>query len=366
MTSLALPLQQGERSAPRGGLQLGRMLVHPLYDYLLIGGGLSLLATVYLRFGGLVSAPAVVSSYAVFEGYLPMLLLLCNFAHVAASSVRLYTKAGDYRGRRFLTLSLPLATIATLTLSIAFAAGLGRHVYALYVTWLPFHYAAQAYGLALLYCYRSGCKVDDRDRLLLRVACLLPFAFVLVGGRGSGLEWLAPAAWLEHAGAAAARDAAAAAFYPLSFAAALAWPLLLMARGRRLPLISALIVLSNAVWWTVLSFINAFVLATVFHAVQYLAIVVVFHVREKTAQPGSRGPLFTALSFYAVSVALAYLLFNVWPLAYVWMGFGLAESVLLSIGVLSLYHFLVDAYIWRLRKDANYNVVAQGAASAAP
>jgi len=32
-------------------------------------------------------------------------------------------------------------------------------------------------------------------------------------------------------------------------------------------IISALIVLSNVVWWTVLNFINAFVVATIFHAV---------------------------------------------------------------------------------------------------
>lgn len=362
MTSLALPL---ERAEPRGGLQIGRTLVHPLYDYLLIGGGLSLLATAYLRFGGLVSAPTVVSSYSAFQAWLPVILLLCNSAHVAASSVRLYTKPGTYKGRRFLTLSLPLLTVAALTLSIAFAADWGHHVYAFYLTWTPYHYAAQAYGLALLYCYRSGCTVDEQDRRLLRAACVAPFVFSFLGGRGGGLEWLLPADWLDVPHVAVLREGVTRALVLFGFAAPLLWSARLIWRGRSVPLISVLIVFSNVLWWTVLSGIGAFVVATIFHAVQYIAIVVVFHVRDGAALPGQRhGWAMAALSFYAASLALAYLLFSVWPWAYVQLGFGLAESVLLGVGVLSLYHFLVDAYIWRLRRDPNY-VVVQGEPAAA-
>ncbi len=56
-------------------------------------------------------------------------------------------------------------------------------------------------------------------------------------------------------------------------------------------------------------------------------------------------------------MTLGYLLFQCWPYFYVWAGFGLAESMLLGIAVINIHHFVVDAYIWKLRKDPNYEIV---------
>ena len=64
-------------------------------------------------------------------------------------------------------------------------------------------------------------------------------------------------------------------------------------------------------------------------------------------------------AFYLMCVGLAYLLVNVWPWAYVQLGFSLGEAVLMSVGVLSIHHFIVDAYIWKLKPgDSNRQVVA--------
>jgi hypothetical protein len=140
-------------------------------------------------------------------------------------------------------------------------------------------------------------------------------------------------------------------------------PLLLLARlyrqsGRGLPLISWLIVFTNGIWWIAFRYYEAFVWATVFHGLQYLAIVMIFHVKDQTARPGNRrGPAAHALRFYAASLGLGYLLFHVWPFAYLWAGFSLSESMLLCAAVVNIHHFVVDRYIWRLRKDSNYRVV---------
>jgi hypothetical protein len=93
---------------------------------------------------------------------------------------------------------------------------------------------------------------------------------------------------------------------------------------------------------------------------QYLAIATVFHVRDQAARPDNRrGPLHHAVWFYAVSLLLGYGLFNCWPQAYMWFGFGPAESVLLVIAVINIHHFIVDAYIWKLKPgDSNRQVVA--------
>jgi len=61
---------------------------------------------------------------------------------------------------------------------------------------------------------------------------------------------------------------------------------------------------------------------------------------------------------------LGYSLFNVFPLAYIFAGFGRVESVLLVVAVINLHHFIVDGYIWRLKKsDSNRQVVDSSSAS---
>ena len=90
-----------------------------------------------------------------------------------------------------------------------------------------------------------------------------------------------------------------------------------------------------------------------------MAILTIFHVKERVRAPGG-GRLWwnQALAFYLACLALGYVLFQVWPYAYVLLGFGFAESVLLVIAAINVHHFVVDAFIWRLRKDSNYAVVS--------
>ncbi len=65
--------------------------------------------------------------------------------------------------------------------------------------------------------------------------------------------------------------------------------------------------------------------------------------------------------FYVVCLLLGYGLFNSLPLAYVVVGFGPVEAVLLVAAAINIHHFVVDAYIWRLKKDAgNRRVVEVG------
>jgi hypothetical protein len=256
-------------------------------------------------------------------------------------------------------MGLPLATLAVVSLAVALPELLGPHLQNLYLTWSPYHYAAQAYGLGAMYCYRSGLELDARDKGLLRLACLTPFVFAFLRGPAAGVEWFVPEPWLALPAVAETRRALVAALGVLSLLAPVALYVRALRRGRPLPLLAFLVVASNAIWWVVLLYERAFVLATVFHGLQYLAIVTIFHVRERLAAPGNRrGWLAHAAGFYALCLGLAWALFSAWPYAYVALGFGVAESVLLTVATVNIHHFIVDAYIWRLRGDANYRVVA--------
>jgi hypothetical protein len=332
---------------------LGRSFVHPLFDYLVIGGGLSLLVTALLKWGGRTPLQAFMMAA------LPLLVLFSNSAHFAASTVRLYTKPGSFRDRPFLTMGLPLVTLLVLLACLGLAPVAGRHLQSLYLTWSPYHYAAQAYGLALIYCYRSGCAMDTAEKRFLRLTCLLPFLFSILNGRGVGVDWLVPASVLSLPAVDAARQATVQALGVLALALPLVFALRPV-RGRpAVPLISLTIIFANAVWWVTLVFLDAFVWATVFHGLQYLAIVLIFHRQERAAAGTARGSgLSHVFWFYLACLTLGYLLFQAWPLAFLAAGYGFVESVILVTAVVNIHHFIVDAYIWRLRRDPNYRLIA--------
>ena len=340
---------------PRQRMPAGRMFVNRPFDYLTIGGGLSLLVVAALALGGQLEASTPAAAL------LPVLILASNSAHFAASTVRLYTKPGAFQLWPFLTMGLPLATLAVLTVALAWPEWIGWNIQALYLTWSPFHYAAQAFGLACMYHYRSGGTLGKVDRRLLFATCMLPFLFAFLDSRDAGLSWFLPGSVPDYPDLAAWIGMVAQPLALLVFVA----PLLLMARlyhrnGRGLPLISWLIVVTNGMWWIVFRYNDAFVWATVFHGLQYLAIVTIFHTKDQMALPDNRrGPLAHVLWFYAVSFTLGYLLFNVWPYAYLAAGFELSESMLLCAAVINIHHFIVDRYIWRLRKDTRNRAVVE-------
>jgi hypothetical protein len=338
--------------AAPGRSLIGRSFVHPMFDYLVIGGGLSLVAA------GLV---LLYPQYPTVVGLttLAYLILFSNSAHFAASTVRLYTKPGSFETWPVLTMVVPLVFLVVLTVCLAIPEAVGRHALGLYLTWSPYHYAAQAYGLAVLYAYRSGCQLSATDKHLLWGVALLPFIAVFISGVGIGLDWLVPPAILT-AGPVDATLRVLARVLPYAGFAGIA--LLLVKTWRSasgpLPLISILVLVANGVWWFILDPIGAFTVATVFHGAQYLGIVTIFHVKEQMAQPGNqRGRAFHVLWFYGACLLLGYGLFNCLPWAFDLAGFGLLQSVALVVVAVNVHHFIVDAFVWRLRPgDANRRI----------
>ncbi len=129
-----------------------------------------------------------------------------------------------------------------------------------------------------------------------------------------------------------------------------------------MPLISLLLVVTNGIWWILLPTKDAFIWATIFHGIQYLAIVIIFHLKDQMDRPDNRhGTLYHVVWFYAACVLLGYGLFQCLPWAYEFAGFGRAESILLVVAAINIHHFIVDGYIWRLKKgDTNRRIVESG------
>ena len=350
---------------PLSALMLGRTFVHPLFDLFVIGGLLTLpVALLTTLQGGSSAAFLAVAS--------PVIFLFCNQAHFAASTVRLYTKPNSFQDLPFLTMGFPLITFAVVAGMITFADQIGHHFQALYLTWSPYHYAAQTFGLSSMYAYRSGCRLDERERWLLRAACLLPFARAFIGGApfGHGIGWFVPYTTLI---ADETRfSVMSGMLLGLSWASMLA-PLALFAwmayrswsaptadgGGRAgLPLLAVVLMLSNASWWSLFPYWDAVVWATILHGIQYLGIMAIFHSQEQVQRPDNRhGRGYHVAVLLLTCIVLGYGLFQCWPRAYMWAGFGKVESMYMVIAAINIHHFIVDAYIWKIRKDPNYRTV---------
>lgn len=342
-----------KKAAPRSlsAALTGRCFVHPLFDYLLIGGGLSLALTAIV-----VMNP--VGTKILGVGPMWYLVMLGNSAHFAASTVRLYTKPGAAGSMPFLSKAVPPITIGLMTLCVMYVGRVGPLLDTLYLTWSPYHYSAQAYGLAVMYCYRSGCQLAAPDKKLLRRVCLLPFLYMAA----QLLDARLPDSMRQMFPLAVAQ------FSTLKWGLAILGvvaPLLLFAKVWRarsgpMPLISLLMVLSNAIWFFVLDPMQAFIWATVFHGIQYLAIVLIFDVRDRMRLPGgSRAGWFHVAWFYAVCLGLGYTLFILLPKGYAAIGFDYFDGNLVAIAFVNIHHFIVDAFIWRLGKeDTNSRIVA--------
>ncbi|MEM7411797.1 MAG: hypothetical protein AAF430_16320 [Myxococcota bacterium] len=334
---------------------LGRSFVHPAYDLLLIGGGASLIALIALWASGV--GVGADSGDAETLSRLAVVLFLANSAHFASSTVRLYTKEASFSRHPLLTMGLPAVFVGILLLCLWQPELVGRHWQALYLTWSPYHYAAQAFGIASLYCTRAGQPLASNERRWLRIVCLLPFFYAFLGSPVTGLGWLLSPAWITSV--PGLPQTLGWLQWVLAGASVGGPAVLYLWLQRRavgpMPLVSLLAVLSNGLWFVVFTYLEAFVWATVFHGLQYLALVLVFHVRERCPGPAPlRAVAGQALGFYAACVVLAYLLFQVTPYAGWALGFGWAESAILVVATINIHHFVVDAFIWRFRpSDSN-------------
>ena len=337
--------------APRAPLVTpARFFVNPAFDYLLIAGGLSLLFGLGMW---------AVNLHRSLGAWLATLIIVANGAHFAASTVRLYTRPGVTRALPLLTLGFPVIAVLAVTAAIMLPEPLGLYLFSIYVVWSPYHYSAQAYGLAVMYGYRAGVALAAGAKRTIWIACLVPFVWTLLqtqGGVADVLRWwrMSSTGTVEYA-----RTSASNVLTVFILLAPILLVLWLRARhGAALPLISVVTIASNAVWWTLFNFFDAFLWATVFHGVQYLAIVTIFHVKDRMRDPANRrGVTWHAATFYVACVVIGYVLFNLWPFAYSRAGYDLLKSSLLVSAAVNIHHFVVDAYIWRLRKDPNYATV---------
>jgi len=337
------------RPDPLGGLKglVGKTFMHPAIDYLFVGGGITIpifIAVYFYR--PLASIDPSISIYT---------FILINGAHFAASTLRLYTKPGAKEEFPFLSWGFPVICLLVVGMGLYWET-LGKNLTALYLSWSPYHYAAQAYGVAVMYAMRSGAKLDQRDKNLIWWVCLLPFVFALLTASDRGLAWLVSPERLASIPLLPTIQSGIVALVSVGtfgLPVLLFWQLHRM-RGKNVPLIVPLLQVTNGIWWLSVDYLSAFWWSAVLHSIQYMVIVVALHTKERMAKDNPalgalHRPAFYITSFYALSFVLAGFLFFVVPMAYMPLGFTLSQSVLMMTVIINLHHFIVDGFIWRTK-----------------
>ena len=143
-------------------------LYGPVPD-LLLGCGLlyTLLFIAFALFGP--SLRALQPAYVI-----PVLILLVSMPHYGGTLVRVYDQRRDRRSYALFSIWATLL-IAALFVWGAFASVVASWLFTVYITWSPWHYTGQNYGLAVMFLRRRGVPLSTGVKRLLYASFLLAF-----------------------------------------------------------------------------------------------------------------------------------------------------------------------------------------------
>jgi tetratricopeptide (TPR) repeat protein len=309
----------------------------------------------------------------LIHGVVPGALLVLGFSlpHYGATLVRVYESAGDRSRYAF------FAVYTSIALAVLFVVGLhsvlvGSLILTVYLTWSPWHYTGQNYGIVLMMLGRRGVSVAPLEKRLIHASFVLCFAITFLAIHGAGRSGnYAPASY----------DNTVYHLIPLGIPAVVAEPLLwLVGAGYVVCLVGALVPLfrraslaslgpalllmaTQALWFSVPVALKSswpgpdspalhsmygaygFLWIAAAHAAQYLWITTYYATSSDSNDRPLRFLLRSAMAGFAIWT-LPALLFAPGLLGRLPHESGLA---LMVASMVNLHHFILDGAIWKLR-----------------
>jgi len=340
-------------------------LFGPLPDLLLGCGVLYAFSVVLFAFTG--SALRAQQPDWVF----PALVLLVSLPHYGATLLRVYERAEDRRQHRIVALWATVAIVAATLVSLR-APALGCAMVTLFVTWSPWHYAGQNFGIAMMFLGRRGVAVPQPARRALRASFFLSFVLVALlvhqeGGRGDNMVLQVGEPTIRFVPLGLPLDVVrplfAGVFVLYAIALGVAAFLLLRRHSLRALGPAAALVASQALWFSVPALVGGlgvraglepfdwqlrtyyFMWIALAHAAQYLWITSYF----ARSQSG-----FAGIPSYLVKAAAAGTAVFLLPGALLAPGalgaIAYDDGLLLLVTAAgNLHHFVLDGAVWKLR-----------------
>jgi tetratricopeptide (TPR) repeat protein len=284
------------------------------------------------------------------------LALFFNYPHYMATIYRAYHRAEDFQKYRIFTVHITALVVLTLVVSHFWVRAL-PWIFTLYLTWSPWHYSGQNYGLFMMFARRAGAKPSTVERRALYAAFLLSYVILFLSFHtGPSSDPLFVSLGIPGRFSAIAVLPLALGFVTLS-----AYGLSGLAEqvGWR-PLLPSLTLFSTQFVWFLLptalslgerlqipqSRYSTGVLA-VMHSAQYLWITSYYARREASAENNVR---WRPLAYFGVLIVGGIALFVPGPwLASRLFRYDFTASFLIFTALVNVHHFILDGAIWKLR-----------------
>ncbi len=109
-----------------------------------------------------------------------VLALFFNYPHYMATIYRAFHRAEDFYKYRVFTVHITALMVLTLVLS-HFWLALLPWIFTIYLTWSPWHYSGQNYGLFMMFARRAGANVDKQTQQALYGAFIASYLILFLG-----------------------------------------------------------------------------------------------------------------------------------------------------------------------------------------
>ena len=317
------------------------------------------------------------------EFLIPLLTVLLSGPHYGATLLRVYERREDRHAYALFALWATLLVLGFFVWSI-YDAVVAAWFFTLYMTWSPWHYTGQNYGIGMMFLGRGGVAVSPLAKRLLKTSFYASFGiplFAMHTGSGAGynpnpvdytsavvgVSLGVPRAWSEIA------LAALSLLYVASTLAAFA--LLSRAAPLRALVPTAALVLTQALWFAIPFSVQFWGIRTgidpldaglppqyvfwiaIGHALQYQFVTAYFAKSSETWHGVSR--------YVAKCLAAGAAIWTFPAIVFApdWLGtreFSSGLSALVAAGV-NLHHFILDGAIWKLRSSRVADVLIRKA-----
>ncbi len=311
------------------------------------------------------------SSTIAWSAAFYFLALFFNFPHYMATIYRAYGSASDFQKYRAFTLHIT-GLLVFVVLLAHFWVGVLPWIFTLYLTWSPWHYGGQNYGLFMMFIRRAGADPSPLERRALHGAFILSYLVLfLTLHTGTPNDPL-----FLSLGIPQQVSSDLLVVLGTSFIACSGFGLSrIIGRVGIARLLPALTLYSTQFLWFLLpatlslggrlqippSRYSTGVLA-VMHSAQYLWITSYYARREAGAESAQRWRPF---AYFGLLFAGGIALFIPGPwLASRVFHFDFTSSFLIFTALVNIHHFILDGAIWKLR-DGRIAKLLLGAKTAA-
>jgi hypothetical protein len=107
------------------------------------------------------------------------LALVFNYPHYMATVYRAYHRREDFAKYRFYTIHLTILLVLTVIIS-HWAYALLPIVFTIYLTWSPWHYTGQNFGIAMMFARRKGATPTRANRNALYISFLASYLLLFL------------------------------------------------------------------------------------------------------------------------------------------------------------------------------------------